>query len=58
MNYVRELMPAPARRWVYAVYALTVLVVGAVAATTGGTDWTAAAERVLAYLAGPLAVLA
>ena len=58
MIFVRELVPARARLWIYAVYVLSGLVVGSVTVATGGLDWTAAAERVLAYLAVPLAVLA
>ena len=58
MDHVRTLIPPAARRWIYAVYILAGLIVGAVTVATGGLDWTAAAERVLAYLAVPLAVLA
>ena len=58
MDHVRTLVPPAARRWIYAVYVLAGLVVGAVTVATGGLDWTAAAERVLAYLAVPLGVLA
>lgn len=58
MDHVRTLIPPAARRWIYAIYVLSGLVVGSVTVATGGLDWTAAAERVLAYLAVPLAVLA
>lgn len=58
MDHVRTLIPPAARRWIYAVYILAGLIVGAVTVATGGLDWTAAAERVIAYLAVPLAVLA
>lgn len=58
MDHVRTLIPPAARRWIYAIYILAGLIVGAVTVATGGLDWTAAAERVLAYLAVPLAVLA
>ena len=58
MEHVRTLIPPAARHWIYAVYILAGLIVGAVTVATGGLDWTAAAERVLAYLAVPLAVLA
>ena len=58
MDHVRTLVPPAARRWIYAIYILAGLVVGAVTVATGDLDWTAAAERVLAYLAVPLAVLA
>ena len=57
MDHVRTLIPPAARRWIYAIYILAGLIVGAVTVATGGLDWTAAAERVLAYLAVPLAVL-
>ena len=57
MDHVRTLVPPAARRWIYAIYILAGLFVGAVTVATGGLDWTAA-ERVLAYLAVPLAVLA
>ena len=58
MEHVRDLIPARGRIWIYAVYAGAGLVVGSVTVATGGTEWTAAAERVLAYLGMPLAVLA
>lgn len=59
METVRELVPSQVRLWVYALYVLAALAVGAVAAwTEGSLDWIPAAERTLAYLAGPLALLA
>lgn len=58
MIVVRELIPAKARIVIYALYAVAGLVVGSIVAATGGVEWTAAAERVLAYLAVPLAVIA
>lgn len=58
MEHVRELVPPGARLWLYGAFVLAGLVVGSVTVATGGTEWTAAAERVLAYLGMPLAVLA
>lgn len=59
MEVVRDLVPAEARKIIYAIYIVAGLMVGSVAVATDGTlDWVPAAERVLAYLAVPLAILA
>ena len=58
MEIVRDLVPPTARKVIYALYIVAGLVIGAIAVATGGLEWTAAAERVLAYLAVPLAILA
>lgn len=59
MEIVRELVPAAARKIIYAVYVVAGLVIGSVAVATQGTlEWVEPAERVMAYLAVPLALLA
>lgn len=58
MEIVRELVPPKARMVIYAVYILAGLVIGACAVIGGMEVWTEPAERVMAYLAVPLAVLA
>lgn len=56
---VRELIPSQARLWIYGLYVLVALVIGSISAfTQGDLAWLAGAERVLAYLAAPLALLA
>ena len=58
MEVVRELVPPKARKIIYAAYILAGLIIGSCAVIGGMEIWTEPAERVMAYLAVPLAVLA
>lgn len=56
---VRDLIPSRVRLWIYAVYVVTGITIGAISAYfDGNLEWLPGAERVLAYLAVPLALLA
>ena len=61
MQILQELIPAKARKWVYGVFALVALGLGALDvfwSGSGAPEWLDGALRVVSYLSGPLAVLA
>ncbi len=58
MEILRELVPAGARKAIYAVYVVAGLIVGGVQASGADVAWVQPALDVLAYLAVPLALLA
>ena len=58
MEQVRQLIPPVARIWIYAVYAITGLIIGAIQASGATYDWVEPALNVLAYLAVPIAIIA
>lgn len=61
MQVLQELIPSTARKWVYGVFAVAALGLGATDVFYGvgaAPEWLDGALRVVAYLSGPLAVLA
>ena len=58
MEQVRQLIPPVARIWIYAVYAITGLIIGAIQASGADYTWIEPALNVLAYLAVPIAIIA
>lgn len=56
---IRELIPGHIRQWMYAIWVLATLLVGAISAwTDGNLEWIPAADRTLQYLMVPLGLLA